>query len=388
MTANILSGIMALAILGLCLLYYQGGRYIRNGQAASFKNSSGPWPPAAVIVPVAGVYPELLENLRSRLTQNYPHYQVVFAVRSADDPAIGVINKLLPKFPQAQLAICGPASGCSQKNHNLLGGLEAIGPDVKILVFSDANQMTPAHWLQALVQPLAFNKSAISGSYHHVIPQDLHLATLGRSLAVFMIYLGKGISSWDQPWGGSTAILRKTFEELEVRRLWSHTVVDDVSLAKRLQQAKIPIIAATGAVLATPARETMASWEEWFIRQLIYLKFYFYFPWLMAGVGIFALLALVLLALAQVGLGLFGWNSWNLTGMSLLFLFTLIAFLTLLRPLHPRPGPWLLYLNAGLLTLAMAAWCHLKTWFTWDIRWRKLIYTVDRQGTVTRIQEL
>jgi ceramide glucosyltransferase len=386
MPANIISGMMALAAVMIWVLYYQGHRYIRKGEAASFRKSAGPWPPAAVIVPAAGVYPELEENLRSRLTQNYPEYQVVFAVRSADDPAAGVINLLLPEFPRARLVICGPASGCSQKNHNLLGGLEAVEPGVQILVFSDANQMTPAHWLEALAQPLVQKKAAVSGSYHHVLPQDNHLATLGRSLAVFMIYLGKGISSWDQPWGGSTAILRQTFEELEVGRLWSRTVVDDVSLAKRLQQAKIPMTAAAGAVLATPARETMASWQEWFIRQLIYLKFYFYVPWLMAGVGIFAFLALVLLALAQIGLALFGWSSWNLTGTSILFLFTLIAFLALLRPLHPRPGPWLAYLHAGLLTLAMAAWCHMKTWFTWDIRWRNLVYTVDRKGTVTRIQ--
>jgi ceramide glucosyltransferase len=388
MAANILAGIMALAAVGICWFYFQGRRYILNGEAVSFRETGGLWPPAAVIVPVAGVYPELLENLRSRLTQNYPQYQVVFAVRSANDPAVGVIKQLLPEFPWARLKVCGPASGCSQKNHNLLGGLEAVGPEAEILVCSDANQVTPPHWLQALAQPLVLGKAKVSGSYHQVIPQDDALPTLGRSLAVIMIYLGKGISNWDQPWGGSTAILRKTFDELEVRRLWSRAVVDDVSLAQRLQQANIKMAAATGAVLATPARETWSSWEEWFIRQIIYLKFYFYFPWLMAGVGIFAFLTLVLLALAQIGLGLFGWNSWNLTGMSFLFLFTLIAFLALLRPLHPRPGPWLSYLNAGLVTLAMAAWCHMKTWFTWNIRWRKLIYTVDRQGTVIRIQEL
>jgi ceramide glucosyltransferase len=178
---------MALAAIMIWVLYYQGRRYIRKGEAASFRNSAGPWPPAAVIVPVAGVYPELKENLRSRLTQNYPQYQVVFAVRSSDDPAVGVINMLLPEFPQAQLVVSGPASGCSQKNHNLLGGLKAVGPHVEILVFSDANQMTPAYWLQALAQPLIRGDAAVSGSYHHVIPQDNRLATLGRSLAVFMI---------------------------------------------------------------------------------------------------------------------------------------------------------------------------------------------------------
>ena len=90
---------MALAAIMIWVLYYQGRRYIRKGEAASFRNSAGPWPSAAVIVPVAGVYPELKENLRSRLTQNYPQYQVVFAVRSADDPATALLICCCRSFP-------------------------------------------------------------------------------------------------------------------------------------------------------------------------------------------------------------------------------------------------------------------------------------------------
>jgi ceramide glucosyltransferase len=380
--------ILGLAALSLLLFIRQGYRYIRMGEASSFQAASGPWPPAAVIVPVAGIYPGLKENLLSRLTQDYPHYQVIFATRSEADPATRVIRTLLPDYPLARLVICGPASGCSQKNHNLLEGLKATAPEVEVLVFSDANQTTPAHWLKALIQPLVQGKSSVSSSYHHIIPQDNHLATLGRSIAVFMIYLGKGISSWDQPWGGSTAIKRQTFQDLQVDRLWSRTVVDDVTLARKLQQNKIRMAAASGAVLATPARETMASWENWFIRQIVYLKFYFPFPWFMAGVGIFALLILVSLSMGQLLLAMLGHVSWHNTGMAGSFLIILTAVFFFLRRLHPRPGPGSVYLIAIFLTLGMAAWCHARTWFTRDLRWRNLLYRVDDQGLVRKIQEI
>ena len=385
---SLMTGLLALILVVFGVFYYYGCRYIRQGEAASFRPGPGPWPRAAVIVPVAGASAELRENLRSRLIQDYPDYQVIFAVRSEADPAAGVIKTLLPEFPLARLVLCGPASGCSQKNHNLLMGIQAAAPDVAVLVFSDANQTTPAHWLQALVQPLARGEALVSSSYHHVIPQDTHLATLGRSLAVFMIYLGKGIASWDQPWGGSTAIKRQAFDELQISRLWSQTVVDDVSLAKRLQEARVKMAAAVGGVLATPARENLASWENWFIRQIIYLKFYFYLPWLLAGVGLFALLGVTLLALAHLGLAVLGWAAWTSTGPSLVVLLSLVVFLGLIRPVHPGPGPWPRYLNAALLTLIMAAWCHYRTWFAWGLRWRHLYYTVDRQGLVTGIQEV
>ena len=333
------SFLLGLGALSLLLFVRQGYRYIRRGEASNFQAASGPWPLAAVIVPVAGIYPELKENLRSRLTQDYPHYQVIFATRSEDDPATRVIRTLLPDYPLARLVICGPASGCSQKNHNLLEGLKAIAPEVEVLVFSDANQITPAHWLKALVQPLVQGKASVSSSFHHIIPQDNHLATLGRSIAVFMIYLGKGISSWDQPWGGSMAIKREVFQDLQVDRLWSRTVVDDVTLARKLQQHNIRMAAASGAVLATPARETMASWENWFIRQILYLKFYFPLPWFMAGVGIFFLLVLVSLATAQLLLALLGHVSWHNTGMAGIFLIILNRHVLLLKKAPPPPWP-------------------------------------------------
>ena len=385
--AGFISGIMALTLLVIGGIYCRGRRYIHQGDAANYRRTSGPWPRVAVIIPVAGVYPGLKENLRSRLTQDYPQYQVVFATRSEDDPATGVIKTLLPDFSQARLVVTGPASGCGQKNHNLLVGLKAVEPEVEILVFSDANQAAPAHWLQALVQPLVQGEAVVSSSFHHIIPQDNCLATLGRSFSVFMIYLGKGISRWDQPWGGSTAIRREVFHELEVNRLWSRTVVDDVSLAKKLQSAGVRVVAATGAVLATPAAETMAGWEDWFTRQLLYLKFYFPFPWAMAGVGIFFLLGLVLLSIGQLVLAAMGSVAWGVTGLSGVFLLILTTLAASLRSLHPRPGPWLLYLTAGYLTLAMAAWCHIKTWFVREIRWRSFVYRVDGQGIVTSIQE-
>jgi ceramide glucosyltransferase len=379
---------MAVALLVLGVIARQGRRYIQRGEASGFRPTPGPRPPVAVIIPVAGVYPGLKENLRSRLTQDYPDYQVIFAVRSAADPAVGVIRALLPDFPHARLVVCGPASGCSQKNHNLLGGLKEVGPEVEILVFGDANQTTPDHWLAALIQPLISREAPVSSSYHHVIPQDNRLVTLGRSFVVLMIYLGKGIASFDQPWGGSTAIKKQVFQDLQVDQLWSRTVVDDVTLAKKLQQNNIRMAAAAGAVLATPARETLASWENWFIRQIIYLKFYFPLPWALAGVGLFALLGLVLMSLGQLLLAALGSLSWGSAAPSGLFLLLLSLLLDSLRSLHPRPGSRPAFQAAAFLTLFLAAWCHARTWFTRDLRWRNLVYTVDRQGLVTHIQEV
>ena len=74
-----------------------------------------------MIIPVAGVYPGLKENLRSRLTQDYPQYQVIFATRSEDDPATGVIKTLLPDFPQARLVVCRSRLRLQPKKPQFIG---------------------------------------------------------------------------------------------------------------------------------------------------------------------------------------------------------------------------------------------------------------------------
>jgi ceramide glucosyltransferase len=56
-------------------------------------------PPISVLKPLAGVDLGLEENLRSFFTQDYPDYEVLCAVRKADDPAIHVVRKLQTEFP-------------------------------------------------------------------------------------------------------------------------------------------------------------------------------------------------------------------------------------------------------------------------------------------------
>lgn len=379
--------LMTLAVVAFVGIFFSGRRYIHKGRAATPPLASGPWPPVAVIIPVAGVYPGLAGNLRSRLTQDYPASQVILVTRSEADPAFGLIQTLLPDFPRARVLVSGPAAGCGQKNHNLLAGVAAVAPEVEILVFADANQWAPAHWLQNLVRPLLAGEAAVSSSFHHIRPQDYSLATLGRSFMVLLIYLGKGIPGWDQPWGGSTAIRREAFQELAVDQLWSRTVVDDVTLAKRLKQARMRMVPASGAELATPAAESLASYVSWLTRQLLYLKFYSPGAWLLAGVGIFLLLGLVLVALGQLLTAMITDAAWVRLAPSSLFLSAGLIVLALLRRLHPAPGPKGRYFAAAFLTLGLSAWSHARTWGRRELRWRHLVYTVNPQGEVTHIRE-
>ncbi len=376
---------MGLVSLALAVLIFEGGRRLRRGAAAAVSPLTAD-PPVAVRVPVTGAAAGLAGRLTALLSQDYPDYRVVFATRDAADPATAVILSIIPYNPRARHVIAGPARNCGQKNHNLLAAVKLLGQDPEILVFCDSNQEAPRTWLRELVAPILAEKDQVTSGFHHVIASEPGVAALGRAVAVLALYLIKGFRRLNQPWGGATAIRRSLFENLGVAQLWAENVVDDVSLAARLAEARIPVGSSPGASLSTPLPgETLSSWQVWLIRQWLYLKFCMPLTWLAGGLVAYLLTALVLLAAAGLlltPLGLVA-GSPALTGG--LFLAVLTALGIALRSCHPQPGPPGRWLAAYFAAMGMASWCHLKTLCIMEMRWRGISYRVGWRGKVVEI---
>jgi len=381
-------GAMVFVLLAFAGLVRAGTRALGPGASRQEAEPPARWPRVALIVPVAGAPPGLRTRLLALLRQDYPDFQVIFATRDRHDPATAAIAALIWGWPRARLVVSGPARTSGQKNQNLLAGLRLAGADPEILAFGDSSQEAPADFLRRLVAPLARGEGAVTCGYHHVIPGDRLLATVGRAVTVLALYLTKAVPWLNQPWGGATAIRRDLFYTLEVDRLWAQTVVDDVSLAARLLRARLPVRLSPGATLATPAvGETLSSWQSWLFRQWIYLKYYLPGSWLAAGILLHLLNFLILVSVARLLLGFWG----GATPLALLpavgFLVCLSALALYLRRLHPAPGPWPRWLAGFLAALAMAAWVHLRTCLTQHISWRGITYRVDWRGRVTAIKE-
>jgi ceramide glucosyltransferase len=376
---------MALVLLGLAYLIFAGGRRLRPGTAAEVSRVTA-WPRLALLVPVTGAAAGLKARLEALLSQDYPSYQVVFTTRDAEDPATAVILSLISRHPRARHVVAGPARSCGQKNHNLLAAVHLVGQAPEILVFCDANQSAPPDWLKELVRPIVAGQAQVTSGYHQILAADPGVAALGRAISVLALYLTKGFRRLNQPWGGATAIRRRLFEELAVARVWAENMVDDVSLAARLVQARLPVVLAPGACLDTPiAGETLVGWRDWLTRQWLYLKFCMPLTWLAAGLVVHAHLALVLLAAASLVLAPLGLASGSLALAAALFLAGLTGLGLALRSCHPQPGPWGKWLAAYFAAMVMASWCHLQTLGTMELHWRGIVYRVGWQGRVAEI---
>ena len=97
-------------------------------------------PPVSVLRPLHGMDEGLEENLRSCFAQDYPEFELIFAVHHADDPAVPVFEKVRAEFPAgppARLVITGESPGPNAKAFSLQRLTDEARHD--LLVMSDSD---------------------------------------------------------------------------------------------------------------------------------------------------------------------------------------------------------------------------------------------------------
>ena len=60
--------------------------------------------PVSILKPLAGLDADLESNLRTFFEQDYPSFEILFAVREPDDPAVAVVEKLQQEYPKVPRA--------------------------------------------------------------------------------------------------------------------------------------------------------------------------------------------------------------------------------------------------------------------------------------------
>lgn len=112
-------------------------------------------PPVTILKPACQLDAAAYDSLASFCQQNYPCYQVVFAVQEAGDPSIEVIQKLIERFPdvEIQLVVDDRAIGLNPKVNNLANA--AIRATHDIWVVADSDIRVGNDYLQRIVQPLS-----------------------------------------------------------------------------------------------------------------------------------------------------------------------------------------------------------------------------------------
>ena len=100
--------------------------------------------PISVLKPLAGIDDGLEENLRTFFEQHYTDFEILFAVRSPNDPAIAVAERLRARYPgvPSSLIVTGEPPYPNAKVYSLDRMLAAARHDLIVMSDSDI-RVTP-----------------------------------------------------------------------------------------------------------------------------------------------------------------------------------------------------------------------------------------------------
>lgn len=101
--------------------------------------------PVSILKPLSGLDLGLESNLRTFFEQDYPAFEILFAVRESNDPAAAVVEKLRREYPRipARLFVTGESPYPNAKVHSLNLMLGAAANDLVVMSDSDT-RVTPS----------------------------------------------------------------------------------------------------------------------------------------------------------------------------------------------------------------------------------------------------
>src|SRR5215467_8044532 len=93
----------------------------RRYRAARLAALAAPPEAISILKPLAGLDLDLESNLRTFFQQDYADFEILFAVRSGDDPAVLAVEKLQREYPHvaARLLITGEPPYANAKVYSL-----------------------------------------------------------------------------------------------------------------------------------------------------------------------------------------------------------------------------------------------------------------------------
>ncbi|MEJ2717094.1 MAG: glycosyltransferase [Deltaproteobacteria bacterium] len=306
-------------------------------------------------------------------------------LESERDPANHMVDRLCQQHGHARKIISGLSTGCAQKNHNLIAGIQALRPETEIIVFCDSSNLAEPDWLLRFTEPLETGVSEVVSTFRAFDPKPETLGGVSQAIYGSFVLLLDVLRP--KPWGGATAIRRETFEKLNVTAAWARTVVDDLILGNVLEGRRIGIrLDATNLLKSPLHNQSVAGFLSYLDRQILFPKFTNPGIWVVTlaahmnvtlAVLVSVIVGLVLFPMGVVG-PVIGWASYGYLGS--LFLTAL-----LLRTLNPFPvsvGNWLL---SFLPSIFLIAFIFLRSVFRNYIVWHGRKYRAGFEGVVLEI---
>lgn len=191
-------------------------------------------PPMSLFKPLRGAEAGLESCLQSFFEQDYPVFELLFAVRTPDDPAVEVVNRLIKRFPNvpARLLLTGQPPYANAKVFSMRTMTEAAKHD--IFIITDSDTLVAPDYLRAMAAAFADEKvGAVTNLYRGAEGTDFwaKLEALGMSTEFMAgVVVAERLEGMKFALGPSMAIRRQCLADIGGFEAMKDFLADDFVL--------------------------------------------------------------------------------------------------------------------------------------------------------------
>ena len=224
-------------------------------------------PPVSVLKPVRGVDFQSYENFASFCRQEYPDYEILFAVNDDRDPAVLVIRRIIADFPGRKIRLLvGAEHFGANRKVNKLARLAREAQN-EVLVLTDGDVRVGPYFLGEVVAPLADPKTgAVTSFYRGIAERNLgaEIEAVGASSDFFA---GVLMAGWTEgitfALGASIATTKEWLRKTGGLEAIADSLADDYELGHRIAKAGGEVVLSREAVWTMyPARTLRSFWDH------------------------------------------------------------------------------------------------------------------------------
>ena len=235
------------------------------------REREGNSPPISVLKPLHGREPRLRENLGSFFLQEYPHFEIIFGARHAEDPALGTVRDLMRKYPRvrAQVVLSGDPPWPNAKIFSLEKMIAAAAHG--FLVISDSDVRVAPDYLREVTRPLFDDSVGLVTCVYRGIPVGglwSRLEALGMSIEMTSgVLVADMLEGMRFALGPTMATRRDCIEKIGGIRKTADYYSDDYELGRLIHLAGYKVVLShhiiEHMVTARSLRKSLAHQIRW-----------------------------------------------------------------------------------------------------------------------------
>jgi ceramide glucosyltransferase len=257
--------LLAAAPLGYYVVAsFAAWRFFRRGRNHKPRNYT---PPVSLLKTVRGVDFATYENYASFCKQEYPEYEILFAVNDAADPAVPLVHRLIAEFPDRRIRLfVGAESLGANRKVNKLARLSREAQH-EILALTDGDVRVGPNYLREVVAPFVDESTgAVTSFYRGIAERNLgaELEAIGASsdffAGVLMAELTEGINF---ALGASIVTTKRWLSKMGGFESIAGMLADDYELGLRIAQAGGRVLLSREPVWTMyPAQTAKSFWDH------------------------------------------------------------------------------------------------------------------------------